>query len=634
MAYVSNMDEEDENKNQSQGAVSPVGGQGTVHVTPSSGVASPVGQSGASGTPAGTEAAGGDFATLDKYVGANLENAAPLANQITGTIQNQYNSLNQQNQDIASGVQSQVTGGYTPNSPDVLAQEASNPVSFASDQGNIGKFQSLLNDQYVGPSSAESTSDFQNQQANINNAIAAGNASTQTETGREGLLQAQEATPTTSVTALNQAILSQNPDYLGQVEHAYDPFSNLLSGLNTSAQGIDTSIGQAQADTSAASTAANKAIADQTSALNNQLNQELTDSQGNITNYNQDVSTMQSAANNYNKDIQAFLAANPNVQAPTNADLSTWLNLQTDANSPTIQQVATPQDYATAAALQSLNGTNPVTTNINASTVDQAGTALPPNFQSILDALSNNSVSTAMTNEVQGLGNQITSAYQPLQNAETAAYNYNVNGIPAQDQLTSLQTQLNGDPMSSNNQLGLIGQLNALKQSMIDAPSAGQQDQLTALQTQITDVNNQIAQQQAIVNANPFASWDAVGPLGQSLQWLPQTGTNFNNLISQLNADLAPVQGINIPTPATFSSDNGAATAEKAVDIGTAGLAAPTMAAVNSLAANPSMDAERAALFFPTFGASLILPQSTLNTIGNDIHNVVNSIGDFFGNLF
>lgn len=637
MPFVENMDEEEKDPNASTGPISPVGGGGAVHLAPSSAVA-PTGGNVASAGGAPTNTAGGQFASLNQYVTANQEQAVPLATTITAPITKQYSDLDAQNNATIAGLNSQVTGGYTPNNPDTLASESANPVSFASDAGNVKNFQSLLNDTYSGPASAEGTSGFTNQQTAINNAIAAGQQQTGTEAGRKQLLQSQEAVPTSGVTALDSAILSQSPEALSKVETAYQPFSSLLTNLNTGAQGVDTSIAKGQTDSAAAAKAANDAIAQQTAALNTKLTGDLSTAQTNIGGFNKDVTTIQGAANGYNSAIQAFLQANPQIKNPTAADLSQWLNLQTYAGSPTISQVATPEDYSTAAALQTLNGTNPVGTNINASTSSQAGTALPLNYQSIMDALNNGTVTASMTSEVKGLGDQITQAMAPFQAAQANADGgrgdwMKITGDNSPNIYQAVTPQNHPILYDANG-----NKVPATITKTVPNPNPGRGAPSTIQQT-VPNPAWQALQKQTVAAVQRAEAGDAAKPgAAQGIQWVPQAATAYNALLTKLQAALSPVSSIQLPTQQTSSGSNALGDVEKGALAANPLVTGPIDIATrlgNSVAdsKNPLLNA--AALANPiTTLSTLMIPQGVLNSIGNGIKSVLNDIGDLFGGLF
>lgn len=376
-------EEDDQNKTPSQGTVAPAGGGGT-HLSPSGGI----GSSSTAPTPSAPNA-GGNFATLQTYLNANQGQAEPLAGKITAGIGKQYDTLQGQNQSTLSDINNQVTSapGYTASNPDTLAQEAANPVSFSGDQNNVKAFQGLLNNTYGGPTNAETTAGYQGQQAAINNAISEGNAATQTDAGRRQLLTQNEARPTTGVTALNSAILTQDPNSLSKVQNAYQPFNNLLTGLSSGAQGVDTTIGKEQADAAASSKAANDAIAAQNSKLQSDVNASLGTATNDVNAYNAGLANWQTG-----------VAANqPFNAALGSSNLLNLLNLSnpfaggyTTAATPTINSVATPDQLATQNALNTLTGQTNATIDPNTPVgTYKAPGALPtaPNIAALMDKI-------------------------------------------------------------------------------------------------------------------------------------------------------------------------------------------------------------------------------------------------------
>lgn len=407
MAFVANDQSEEEDQKNQQGNA-PTGG--AVHLAPSSGTVSGSG-AGSSGAASGTPSqpatpAGGSFASLNDYITANQGQAQPLADKLTPGINKQYSDLDSQNNSAIASINNQVKSapGYTANNPDALAAESADPVSFANDPNNVKMFQSLLQDTYGGPTSAESTNDYANQQTAINNAIATGTANTTTEAGRSNLLAQNEASPTAGVTALNSAILTQDPNALGSVENAYKPFGNLITNLNTGAQNVNQTIASQQADAAAAKAASNKAITDQISALNSGVTGAASAAQQKAAAQNAQIKSDLAAGNLTSSDLAAMgltpdqwnalsaagkAAATSQVvrsnqgqfganTATTNIDLTPFLT-QTDPNTAiTAANVATPQQYQQAQAFQSLlNGLNLQTPSmiLNPNASASAGTA-------------------------------------------------------------------------------------------------------------------------------------------------------------------------------------------------------------------------------------------------------------------
>ena len=425
MAFVSNDQTNDEEEkggpNPSQGAVAPISGGSSVHLAPSGGIASgagaapsgPSGGSGATPSASGAAPAGGQFASLNQYLSANQGQAAPLAGKITRGINSEYNNLNTQNNAALSGINQTVASNAAPTQDQTnatIAQESANPASFTNNPSNVTSFQNLLNASYAGPASAESTNTYQNQQNAVNSAIAAGQNSVTTEAGRENLLSQNEATPTTGVTALNSAILSQDPTALGSIEKAYQPFGSLLTNLQTGAGAADKQIAQQQAQDTQASQAASQAINSQINALNSGVTGTLTADQQKAATQNAQIKSDLAAGTPTASDLAALgmtsdqwnalsaadkAAATSQVVNSSNGqfgantgtttiDPTQFLTQQNPNAVLTAANVATPQDYANAQAYQTLlNGLNLQTPTmaINPTTASQAGTA-PTNLNS------------------------------------------------------------------------------------------------------------------------------------------------------------------------------------------------------------------------------------------------------------
>lgn len=435
MPFVSNMNDEDENKqNQpqgSQGVVSPSGsGGGTVRLAPSSAVAS--GGGGTSATGTGPTSAGGQFGAMSQYLKANMGQAEPLAGKLTSGIGQEYTGLEGQNQAALSKIGSQVSAqpDYS-KANETIAQESANPTSFAGDQGNVASFQNLLKASYGGPSSAEGTNEYADQQAAINKSIAQGQQAVTTQSGRENLLAKNEVTPTTGVTALNSAILSKSPTALASVQDAYKPFSNLLTGLQSGATDTNKTIADKQTQAAIAKKASSDALISQMSGLNTSVGNQLTAAQQKLAAQNAQVKSEIAGGNvsdstlsslgvtrdqwNSLSAAQKAAATSQDVwsnqhqfgatSGTSNIDLTGFLN-QNDPNAVlNAGNVATKEDYDKAAAFQSLLGglnLETPTMAINPSTAAQAGTA-PTNA-------SNFDYQTALTTAQQASTDQLAAA--------------------------------------------------------------------------------------------------------------------------------------------------------------------------------------------------------------------------------
>lgn len=461
MPYIPNMSEEDDqNKNPSQGAVAPAGGGGT-HLAPSGGV----GSSGGASTAPTNPNAGGQFATLQTYLNANQGQAEPLAGKITSGIGNQYNTLTDQNTSTLSGINNQVTNapGYTASNPDVMAQEAANPVSFSNDAGNVKAFQSLLNNSYGGPTAAEGTPEYQKQQAAINTAISQGQASTQTEAGRKQLLVQNEARPTSGVTALNSAILTQDPNSLSKVQDAYKPFNNLLTGLSSGAQGINTTIGKETADAASSNAAANKAIADQSQGLQTGLQSGVTAAQDKANKaaaLNNSLSSINSTgysalspeqlsllgisptqAAHYDAAYSLLNRAAPQTyigNTPQPVARGSMVTIPAAGAAPTMANTATADQYALDTALSKLAGPSLYTNYLDPTQAAQAGTFKPGT------ATFDSAAAQGQLSNAQKVANFLAGYNPQLNSSNPAQYNtYNPNFNYTTPSQSNLQNYLN-----------------------------------------------------------------------------------------------------------------------------------------------------------------------------------------------
>lgn len=495
MAFVSNMNDDDENKqNQpqgSQGVVSPSGsGGGAVRLAPSAAVPAG-GAPGTGATGATPTSAGGQFGSMGQYLSANMNAAEPLAGKLTSGIGQEYQGLEGQNQAALSKIGSQVSAqpDYS-KSNDTIAQESANPTSFAGDQGNVASFQNLLKASYNGPTSAESTNDYADQQAAINKSISQGQAATQTEAGRENLLAKNEARPTTGVTALNSAILSKSPTALASVQDAYKPFANLLTGLSSGAADQNKAIADKQTQAATAKKAASDALTSQMTGLNTSVGNELTAAQQKLAAQNAQVkselaagtpsdgtlsalgvtrdqwnslSTAQKAAAT-SQDVYSNQGQFGAKSGTSNIDLTGFLN-QNDPNSVlNAGNVATKADYDKAAAFQSLLGglnLDTPTMTINPSTAAQAGTA-PTNA-------SNFDYQTALTTAQQAKSDQLAAA-QAYVDALQSGADENHAQLAAQN--AAKTTKISQVGALANTALGATGAATAGIASGV--PAAGQ----------------------------------------------------------------------------------------------------------------------------------------------------------------
>lgn len=403
MPFVNNMNEEEEKKEVQPGAggVSPEGaGTGSVRLAPDAGV-----EAGGASTK-GPASAGGQFASLNKYLSANVGRAEPLAGKLTSEIGKQYQGLESQGQQALGKIGSQVSAAPSYADANKTISEATiDPVSFTSDPNRIASFQNLLKASYTGPMSAEGTSEYAGQQEAINRAIAQGQNTVKTEAGRSNLIKDISAKPTTGVAALNSAILSKSPTALASVESAYKPFENLLANLQSGAAETNKAIAQKQEQAAGAKKASTEALTSQIGGLNTAVQNRVTAAQKNLADQNARIKNEIASGTVSDATLQNLgltkeqwntlsaaqkAAATPTdvlsnkqqfgaTTGTTNINLQDFLGQQLDPNTAiSAANVATPEDYAKAQAFRSLLGNLNLQAPelvINPNAAAQAGTA-------------------------------------------------------------------------------------------------------------------------------------------------------------------------------------------------------------------------------------------------------------------
>ena len=642
------------------------------------------------GQVTGTNNPAQPFQNIASYLAANAPQSQQLAQQVAGTVSAPITQAGNDITNAAGSFTSSVNAGYTPENKDLISAVSENPAYVvAENPQNVANFQANLNDTYKGPTDFTQSSGYGNLEAEIANAQAqAANAAT--PTGVQTLLKGVEGPTTQGINNLDSLLLNQNPDNAATIAAAGAPAANLLPTLQSTTQAQNDLAAQG---TTNASTAAQDAAAALTAAQGNlatNLGNEQNTIQGVVNEYNQSVNTINPVVQDITSAIQNFLAQNPNITFPAGTDPMAALENIASIAMPQEAAYASPQDYANIAALIQLGDTNTGNLPISPATASQAQTFQVP--QQLQDALGKApGVESALQSELEGFGNEINSAVKPFTDAETAAYNYATYGEPAQAAATADQKTI----------AGIQQQLQQLQVQKGGTGSPGYKD----LQTKLAAAQSDLAKQQGIVAQYPTASWDAVQPIAQGLQWVDPTETAYRSLIDSINADLGklgsggapnitygpntvtdPVTGTPIgqveagklpgqaatltagltgaaalaPTltgeAAAGASELGATSdalaSEGLTTAGTSALAAPAalspltavpLAAVAGYGASNIVKNELANPIqggLETLGnmgltlATMSLPPQVFTSIGKDIKNVVNDIGNFFGGLF
>lgn len=402
MAFVPNDPTQDPNKQQ-QG-FNPLAQQAPVTTSSAPG-AGPAASSNPTGAQPSNQASAQPFTNLQAYLTANAPQITDQANKIAGQLTNQYGQLQGQIQSGVNQFNQDVQSGYTPPDQNVVNQATTNPTQFVQNPQNIKAFQSQLNDVYTGPSNFETTPGY----ADINKSVItnAQNADlVNTPEGLQTYLRQGNTNSTPGMNLLDAVLLQGSPEAITTVQKAAAPFKTLgdyLTGQVTQAnQGVANAVSAADQ----ARTNANTALTGATNTFANNVNQ-------NFANAQQQYLQGQNQLNDYISKIQkpglaglktaemirlgidpavisaftgyptvlnewdkAFTPSPTQGQAPG----STEWTFPGNVPAPTIENISTPEDYATLDALTKLGGYAPTNSPIDYSTASQAGTYIPGTY--------------------------------------------------------------------------------------------------------------------------------------------------------------------------------------------------------------------------------------------------------------
>lgn len=636
------------------------GPQGQTNQPTTSGGAGAVTATGAgnvTGQVTGTANPSQPFQNIASYLAANEPQSQQLAGQVAQTVSQPITQAQTGITNAANTFTGAVNAGFTPTNQDLISAVAANPSFVVGENpANVSNFLAQLKDTYTGPSDFTQSPGYADLETQIANAQGQA-ANTQTPQGIQTLLNAVEGPTTAGINKLDSLLLTNNPANITNIQAAGAPAAALTGNLSdtTAAQNALAAQGASTASSTAAS--ASQALQDALNAETGNLTNEQNTIQGIVNAYNNSVGIINPVTSTIASDIQNFLAANPNIKLnSTNDVLAPLENLQSIAM-PGEATYASPYDYQTIAALASLGIDPSALANlpIQSATANEAQTFnIPTALQNAVGQAPG--VESALSNELGSFSSEIQGAYQPYQdllNAEMRRY----------DTVTKVQD--------------LNAQLDKLNQSLrAGNPTPDQLAQQKDLQTQISTLEQ--SPDYVIPNY-----WPQLGQMAQGIQWLPQASTQYNDLVNAINAELGKLGNVGVPSlnyaPMTVTDPvTGAPIGQVAKDTGNAAaIAGGTVGAASAVvpsaegimeAATSGIPSAMGGLSLPeaigpaalaAYGTSNLvqnaianplktgltefanmtlglptLPPAIFNSIGKDLSNVINSIGDFFGGLF
>jgi hypothetical protein len=450
MAYLP----DEQNQQGQNGAAGPSNGQadGTAGAAPITSSPAPSG-AGASGgktiNQASSTGPAQPFTNLQTYLTANQPQIEQQGQTIAGGLTQQYGqtvgAVDQAKQDFGSAV----NAGYAQNDPTVVNKFTQDPTAVANDSNLANKFTGMYNDRYTGPSSFESSSQY----GAANDAVQKAQSAAQqvsTMPGLQSYLMGQNPTETQGMATLDSALLGGNPNVVKTIQDAATPFQNLPSYLTGAVTNANQSVADAQAQAQAARDATQGAFKTYSGDFNTKVGNEYTGAVNDATKFNQNYNDIiarlsgtmpagqqggiqqltpdeQAALGISNDAIGQYAQANSLLdhyntapdsvkfgQAAINAlpsagpvSLANYLSGGHTASLPqNAGAVATPQEYAIAAALSKLGGQD-YNSPLDQANAGMAGTYKPNGAYQTFDQSGANGQIDAVTLRDKAMANQL-----------------------------------------------------------------------------------------------------------------------------------------------------------------------------------------------------------------------------------
>lgn len=329
-------------------------------------------------TPGGAPSS--PWQNVSSYLAANSGQAGSVADVLAGNLTSQYNTANQGIQGAQQNFGQQIESARIPYNQQVADAAKASPSGFAQDPNNVAAFQKMYNATYGGPQDFSHTQNYSDLAGQVQKAQGQAALVNQGTPGLMTLLQQAETqggkTPTQGVTALDSLLLQENPSNFGKINAAAQPFAGLTDYLASTQKGLDTSAQQAAQEAAATQQNLQNQYVGPGGVIpsfTDRLNTSLQGAQKQSQDYNSMISNIiselgggqrLSPTEEFNLDPSGYYGASygalqmanqyPGIQPGMLAQY--YQQPPQMAQTPSLSNVANPQDFADAAALAQLTG--------------------------------------------------------------------------------------------------------------------------------------------------------------------------------------------------------------------------------------------------------------------------------------
>lgn len=339
MAYIQSQSNEDEEEN----PATPGQSTGNAPLLSSAGS----GQTGANKPQS--------FATLQSYLKANRPQgqqlASRLAQDVASTGQQAQQGIEQASQKATSDVQAQ-TLNYQPG---FVSEALSSPTEFVKSPEKLAEFTKYRTANYSGPISSTEIPEYQKASADAERAMEKSRL-TETEGGRKQLASQAQKSKAEGITALNQALLSTNPQAAATLAGSRSAFGNLKDLLSSKTAQTDEQIRAAQEAAVKARTDVASGLTPLIPALQSDLQKQQQAALAARDARNADIVAQKAWLDPLDAALRGYNQATGKAYANPLTDFRSRFSGDVQTEVPTVASTATPEQYAYESALEKLAG--------------------------------------------------------------------------------------------------------------------------------------------------------------------------------------------------------------------------------------------------------------------------------------
>jgi len=342
---------------------------------------------------------GSNAAKLSDYLKANAPQVQDFGNKVAGNLTGQYNQAMGAVDTGFGDFNTQVNQGYAQPNQELVKQAAANPTEFAKNPENVKGFQSQYNNSYTGPQNFESSDSYGNINNQVNKAVQDAGL-TKSASGLGSYLNNYMGTGTNTpgMQTLDTALLQRSPEASQAIQNAAKPFSGLTDYFSGKTAAANQNVANAKQTADANRADVQGQFNSLLPNLQNDINSRVSNQQGQATSEltamndliargnlsPEELSALgidQGQYNNLFSQYDQLKAVDPY----TNFSPANYFSTTPNPAAVTPGEVATPDEYARAAALSQLTGQQSF---LNPNEMGTSGTApIDTNFN-INDAMS------------------------------------------------------------------------------------------------------------------------------------------------------------------------------------------------------------------------------------------------------